>query len=57
MIPDCKAISDEDKAELSAMGDVFTHPLSFIGDLAEHIVVNGIVIDDDILKATHAWDE
>lgn len=57
MIPDCKAISDEDMAELSAMGDVFTHPLSFIGDLAEHIVVNGIVIDDDILKATHAWDE
>jgi len=57
MIPDCKAISDEDMAELSAMGDAFTHPLSFIVDLAEHIIVNGIVIDDDILKATHAWDE
>ena len=48
---DCAAVSDEDVAKLTAMGDAFLHPKKLTINAAHNILINGIAIDKDITAA------
>lgn len=53
---DCASFTPEDIEIMRQMGDVFTHPLHEIVSIGEHIIVNGIYVQYEILAAVHLWD-
>lgn len=50
-------ITSEDLATLEEMFDAFKHPLSEVVHIGEHILVNGIAIESDLVHMVHAYDE
>jgi len=56
MKPDCMNITDEDLATIHEMVDAFKHPLSEVAHVGEHILVNGIAIESDLVHMVHAYD-
>lgn len=53
---DCSSFTPEDIEIMKQMGDVFTHPLHEIIAIGEHIIVDGIFVQYEILAAVHLWD-
>mmetsp|Transcript_27714 Transcript_27714/g.37017 ORF Transcript_27714/g.37017 Transcript_27714/m.37017 type:complete len:89 (-) Transcript_27714:180-446(-) len=45
---DCVAISDEDVATLTQMGEAFEHPKQLIIDAENNVIMNGVAILKDI---------
>lgn len=56
MKPDCMNITSEDLATLHEMVDAFKHPLKEVAHIGEHILVNGIAIESDLVHMVHAYD-
>ena len=46
---DCAAISDDDIAKLTKMGQAFEHPIRLIIDGGHNLIVNGIPVFKDIM--------